>query len=434
VAYREIAMWEILEVLRRLGRGEKQRAVARVTGHGRMTVRRYEEVARELGWTSLEAPDEALAQAVAVRLRPGGQTRPDGATETELLRHLKQLREWLCPDDERRGLQLTKVHELLTRQGVHVPYSSLHRFAVKHCDFGVAHHVTVRRAEVAPGELAEVDFGRMGLVYDAASGKQRFHHALIVTLVHSRHQYVHICLQQRLEELIAGLEAAWGFFGGVPARVVIDNLKAAVTKADRYDPIFQRVFSEYADYRGFVIDAAVARHPTGKPVVERAVQYVRERFFRGEQWIDRDHVQREASRWCLCVAGQRIHGTTRQRPIEVFEQVERAALTSLTRPAFDPPTWAECKVHPDHHIQFKKGFYSVPTRHVGKTVSVRGDSKLVRIFVKGELVKTHKCIGKSHRSTDLRAFRQYTSKRHISRHKQLKYRYQRLPTVPEQEP
>jgi transposase len=398
MAYREIAMWEILEVLRRLGRGERQRAVARATGHGRMTVIRFARAAQDLGWTPGEhEPDEALARAVAAQLRPGAKERDPGASERLLAPHRDRLREWLVPDDGSRGLQLAKAHELLARQGVKVPYSSLHRFVTKHAD---SRRITVRRADSAPGEGAEVDFGRLGLVFDPESGRQRVHHALIVTLLHSRHQYVHVCVTQKLEDVIAGLEAAWEFFGGVVARVVLDNLKAAVTKADRYDPTFQRVFAEYAHYRGFVIDAAVPRHPTGKPTVERAVQYVRERFFRGEQWIDRDHVQREARRWCLEVAGQRTHGTTRQRPLVVFENVEQPVLQPLTKPPFDPPQWAECKVHPDHHIQFAKALYSVPTRHVGKTVSVRGDSKLVRIYVGGELVKTHERVAAGRRSTD----------------------------------
>jgi transposase len=401
MAYREIAMWEILEVLRRLGRGERQRAVARATGHGRMTVIRFARAAQELGWTpGKREPDEALAQAVAAKLRPGAKEREPGASEELLAPHQDRLREWLVPDDGTRGLQLTKAHELLTRQGVKVPYSSLHRFVTKHCGFADSRRITVRRAESAPGEVAEVDFGRLGLVFDRESGKPRVHHALIVTLLHSRHQYVHICATQKLEDVIAGLEAAWEFFGGVVARVVLDNMKTAITKADRYDPTFQRVFAEYSQYRGFVIDAAVPRHPTGKPIVERGVQYVRERFFRGEQWIDRDHVQREARRWCLEVAGQRIHGTTRQRPLVVFENVEQPALQPLTKPPFDPPQWAQCKVHPDHHIQFAKAIYSVPTRHIGKTVSVRGDSKLVRIYVTGELVKTHERRPAGGRSTD----------------------------------
>jgi len=75
-------------------------------------------------------------------------------------------------------------------------------------------------------------------------------------------------------------------------------------------------------------------------------------------------------------------------------------LQPITKPPFDPPQWAPCKVHPDHHIQFDKALYSVPTRHVGKTVSSRGDSKLVRIYVDGELVKTHERRPAGRRSTD----------------------------------
>jgi hypothetical protein len=182
--------------------------------------------------------------------------------------------------------------------------------------------------------------------------------------------------------------------------VVLDNLKAAVTKPDRYDPTFGRTFAEYARYRGFVIDAAVPRHPQGKPHVERQVPYVRESFFRGESWLDRAHVQREAVRWCCEVAGQRIHGTTRQRPLAVFENIEKPALQPLVRERFDPPTWARAKVHPDHHIQFQKAIYSVPTRHVGKEVWVRGDRKLIRVFVDGECVKLHKRVREGCRSTD----------------------------------
>jgi hypothetical protein len=149
-----------------------------------------------------------------------------------------------------------------------------------------------------------------------------------------------------------------------------------------------------------VIDAAVPHHPKGKPHVERGVQYLRESFFRGESWIDRDHVQREAVRWCLEVAGTRLHGTTQKRPLGVFENVEKPALHPLERERFDPPTWARAKAHPDHHIQFQKALYSVPTRHVGKSVWVRGDAKLLRVFVDGECIKTHERVAEGCRSTD----------------------------------
>lgn len=390
MAYREVGMWEILDVLRRIGRGESKSAVKRATRHGRATIRRYIETAEELGWVAgLHEPDEMLAADVFARLRPGRSPEP-GEAEKVLLPHATQIRDWLEPKaEQRRGLRLTKVHELLRRRGVEVPYSSLHRFAVKHCGFADKRRLTVRVADCAPGELAEVDYGRLGLVRDPDRGGRRVVWALCVTLVHSRHQYVHVTHSQKVPALIEGLEEAWEFFGGVPARVVLDNLKAAITKADRYDPTVQRVFDEYARYRDFIIDPAVPRHAKGKPHVERNVPYVRDNFFAGESWEDLAHVQREARTWCLTVAGTRIHGTTRKPPLGVFENVERAALRPITKPRFDTPDWGECKVHGDHHVSFGKALYSVPTRHVGKKVWVRADSKLVRIYVDGKPVKVH---------------------------------------------
>jgi hypothetical protein len=400
MAYREVAMWEILSVLRRPGRGDGQTAIAEATGHSRSTVRRYERTARTLGWTRETEPDEELAAAVARSLSPAAQRGP-GDTESDLLPYADRIRDWLKPPPgEKRGLRLTKIHELLVRQGVHVPYSSLHRFAVKHCGFSEGRRITVRMEEVEPGELAEVDFGRLGYVPDPGTGGKRLLWALVVVLPSSRHQYVHVTHTQTVQDLIEGLEDAWASFGGTPRRVILDNLRAAITKADRYDPIFQRTFEEYAAYRGFTIDAAVVRHPTGKPHAERSVPYIRDSFFRGESWRDAAEVQARALRWCVDTAGRRIHGTTRKRPIEVFEAEERPALTPLSKPRFDPPRWAEAKVHPDHHVSFGKALYSVPTRFIGQSVWVRGDRMLVRIYASGELVKIHPKQPPGGRATD----------------------------------
>ena len=118
MAYHEVAMWEILSVLERLRRRESKAAITRATGRSRSTVRRYERVARELGWTPEgDAPTEALAADVGRRLHPASDRDP-GDIEAELLPHLEQLRAWLTPGPtEKRGLRLTKVHQLLTRTG-----------------------------------------------------------------------------------------------------------------------------------------------------------------------------------------------------------------------------------------------------------------------------------------------------------------------------
>ena len=168
MAYREVAMWEILAVLERIGRGETQAGVARATGHVTKTIRRYVRTARKLGWEAgTGPPTEELAAAVYQRHRPAAGRGP-GAVAKDLLAHREKIRAWLeASPGERWGLRLTMVRELLERQGVRVAYTTLHRFfAVKHCGFGRGARTTVRMAECDAGELAEVDFGRLGRVWD----------------------------------------------------------------------------------------------------------------------------------------------------------------------------------------------------------------------------------------------------------------------------
>ena len=134
--------------------------------------------------------------------------------------------------------------------------------------------------------------------------------------------------------------------------------------------------------------------------MERQIPYVRENFFKGERFRDREHVQQEAIQWCQTTAGLRIHGTTRQRPRVVFEQEEQNALVPFTEERFDPPQWGLCKVHPDHHIRLGYALYSVPTPYIGQQVDVRKDSQLVRLYLKGQLIKTHPLVAPGKRSTD----------------------------------
>jgi hypothetical protein len=105
-------------------------------------------------------------------------------------------------------------------------------------------------------------------------------------------------------------------------------------------------------------------------------------------------------KWCRTFAGLRIHGTTRKRPFLVFEEEEQKALLPLSDERFDVPAFALCTVHRDHHIMFKKGGYSLPTKYIGKEVDVRGDSALVRIYYQNQLIRTHPKVAVGKRSTN----------------------------------
>jgi transposase len=337
--------------------------------------------------------DELIGAVLeAVRpVRPAGHGDSWAAVEP----HEAQIKAWL--ED---GLRLTKVHRLLERRGVMVPYRTLHRFAVERLGFGRAARRTVRVDDPDPGRECQVDFGRMGLIDDPASGRQRVLHALIFTACYSRHSFVWLSFRQTTQAVIAGFEAAWVFFGGVFAVVIPDNLKAIVDEADNLDPRFNAAFLEYAQDRGFVIDPARIRRPTDKPRCERTVAYVRDSWFKGEVFSDIDQAQRSAEAWSRTTAGLRVHGTTCARPAEVFAAEEAPVLLVLPVMPYDLPVYARPKVARDRHIEVAKALYSVPDWLVGGYVDVRADSKLVKVFWRGRLVKVHPRKPPGGRSTD----------------------------------
>src|SRR5213596_383530 len=207
MAYREVRMMDIDQVMRRWLAGERIRAVARSTGLDRNTVRRLIRVGQQVGLKLGAAwPDEAKLQSIRERLSRPGAAREQGPIEQALLQRQSQIQAWL-----KDQLILTKIHELLGREGFAVPYPTLHRFARKYCGFGKPAG-TVRRIEGTPGEFAEVDFGQLGLMQELGSGRRRVVHGFMMVLGYSHDpaQGTVRCLdQRRLSALFRLGRRAW---------------------------------------------------------------------------------------------------------------------------------------------------------------------------------------------------------------------------------
>ena len=328
MAYREVSRVEIAEVVRRWQSGESQRQIASGTGLSRKTVRRYIRAGVEAGLTR-DGPvpsEDQLTRLVGLNLST--PRKVETPTEDVLVPWADQVYEWLTAD----RLQVTRIHELLAARGCEVSYASVGRF-IRRRGWQRRSATTVRMEESAPGEVAEMDFGRLGLIEDPETGRRRAVWALIIVLSYSRHSFVWPTFSQKLVDVIEGLEAAWAFFEGVPKYLVIDNFPAAVAGVDPLHPRLTRGFLEYSQHRGFISDPARVRHPRDKPRVERGVPYVRERFFKGGEFTGLSDMRSAARRWCLEVAGQRIHGTTRRQPLTVFRQEERHTLGRVGRRA-----------------------------------------------------------------------------------------------------
>jgi transposase len=394
--FREVSVVEAREVLRLWLMGHSQRESSRLAGVNRKTGDRYLKVARAAGLTREgglgQLTDELLGEVLGqVRPgRPGGHGQSWGQLEGERGFLAEKLDE---------GLRLTKVHELLGRRGVMVPYRTLHRFCVAELEFG-QRRGTVRVVDGEPGHEVQVDFGRMGMVHDALRQQRRWVWGLVFTAVFSRHLFCWLTFEQTTAAVIAGCEEAWGYFGGVFRVLIPDNLTPVVVKADRVAPHFNTAFQEYAQSRGFVIDAARAGHPTDKPRVERQVPYCRESGFRGESFTSFEQARAHMVKWGLGTAGMRVHGTTQRRPREHFEAEERHLLLPAPSERYDPPIYARPKVARDRHIEVGKALYSVPDGHIGHHVDVRADRHLVRISLHGQVIKVHPRKPPGGRSTD----------------------------------
>ena len=400
MGFREVGVVEVREVLRGWVEGAGLRRVAERSGVDRKTARRYVVAAEAEGLVrgaGVEGLTDELIGAVVAAVRP---VRPNGhgASWEALVGWEEQIRGWVGGGDGHPPLSIVKIEELLARQGCRVPYRTLHRFAVEVCGFGVRSR-TVRVVDGEPGVECQIDFAQMGFILDAETGKRRRVHALIFTAVVSRHLFVWLTYSQTLAAMIAGCEAAWGFFGGCFKVLVPDNLKAVVTAADAVNPRLSAGWLDYAQHVGFATDPARVRTPQDKPRVERAVQYVRGNFWAGERFTDLDDAQARVTTWCAERAGMRIHGTTAARPAEMFAELQARCLLPVPAP-YDVPVFTRVKVHRDFHVEVARSLYSVPEQWIGQYLDARADTVLVKLYCQGRLVKTHPRQPPGGRSTD----------------------------------
>jgi len=397
MSYRELTMVDVKELLRRWRAGQGVRRITRETGADRKTVRRYLKQAKKLELhVAPELTDEQVGQVAEKTQGQRGVERSDAWEQ--LPKHKELLEKWL---KRSKPLRLRKAHELLVRRGVQVSYWILRRFVIEELGWK-ERDVTVLLEDPDPGQEAQVDFGKMGLIPDEQTGKLHVLWALIVTLAFSRYQFVWPTFRQTTEAVCEALDAAWQFFGGCPVSIIPDNTKAMVIWPDPLKPRLTEAFGDYVQARGLYVDPARIRHPKDKPKVENQVQFVRNNWFAGEEFRGLQDARDRAHWWCAEKAGMRIHGTTCQVPRHVYEQQEKATMNPPPADVFDVPLYGTATVRRDCHIQVERALYSVSYRLVGKDIELRtrADKSTVKAYLGAKLVKVHPRKPAGGRSTD----------------------------------
>jgi transposase len=224
-----------------------------------------------------------------------------------------------------QGVEMTTIfHRLQDDHGYCGSYSSVRRYVRK---LRPDEPEVVVRVHTAPSEEAQVDFGSVGKLYDPVSGRMRRAYVFIATLGYSRHQYAELVFDQKVPTWIALHRRAFESWGGVPKRIVPDNLKAAVAKVLVHDPVLAEAYRRMAQHYGFLISPTRPRTPRHKGKVESGVRYVKRNFMAGQEFLDIHAANQRLKIWVREQAGTREHGTTHQAPLRLFHE----SLTHSTR-------------------------------------------------------------------------------------------------------
>jgi transposase len=341
-------------------------------------VKRYRQWAQEQGLLKGELPDHQsllqLLNATMPEKKPPQNNSKAGPYRERIEKLIKE------------KVQVTAIYDRLKEQGYSGSYASVLRLARQVDPKPVE---TFTRKECEPGEEAEIDFGYVGKMWDA-EGNLRKAWAFVMVLCWSRYAYVEFVFDQKMETWLRCHRNALEFFGGIPQRLVIDNLKSGITHAVWDDPHVQMAYRECAEHYGFLILPCRPATPEHKGKVEGGVGFVQGRFMGGKDTLELAQANRDVRKWCQNEAGMRIHGTTKEQPRRRFDEVEKERLKPLPSTPYDLSIWKQAKLHHDCHIVFEGSYYSAPFRLVGQTLWVCAGTHQVRLFTeKHELVATH---------------------------------------------
>jgi len=380
MADRRKSIVDIRAILMPLRAGVSQRQIERDLKLNRRTVKKYRAWAEQHGLLVGELPPLEQLQALLAQTMPERQP-PQNVSTVESYRAVVE--KLVAEKVETRA-----IYQRLQEKGFDGTYMAVYRF-VRQLK-GQPLRATVR-VERPPGEESQVDFGYAGWLIDPATGQLRRAWAFVMTLSWSRHQYVEFVWDQQVETWLLCHRHGFEYFGGVPERVVIDNLKAAIVKASRDEPAVQASYQECALHYGFRIAPCRVRTPQHKGKVEQGgVHYVKRNFLGGREVTSLTQANEEVLVWCRTTAGLRRHGTTKEQPLQRFEETERERLQPLPTSPYELAIWKQLTLNRDCYVEFEASYYSAPYRLIGQPVWLCVNLKQVRIFdTNYNLLATH---------------------------------------------
>jgi transposase len=366
---RMLAPEDVDRIFELSGQGLGSKRIARELGVSRNSVRRY------------------LAGATAgFHQRPAAR-RLDDAT----LREVHQLFGTVAEGNT------VVIQQELARRGIPAELRTLQRAVATLRQEQRAEALATVRFETPPGQQLQIDFGEK-LVRIAGQPVKVY--LMTAVLGHSRRLYCRAFLAQRQDDWLEGLEGAFRHFGGLTEQILCDNASPLVTSHDRQTGavVWNPGFEAFCRDRGLTARACRPRRARTKGKIERGVGYVKHNALAGRSFASFAELERHLAVWMVEVADQRIHGTTKERPIVRFQRDERQALRPLpTRPLAVRTRRLKRRVSTDCFVDIDTIRYSVPYRHVRETVEVVVQQEQVEIWLRGSCIARHVRCHEPHR-------------------------------------
>lgn len=374
---RRIKMYEYRQIIYRLKHGQTIRAIARDGLAGRLKIAFIQKIAEQNGWLNQDVltPDEGVLEAIFKAAAKTIQIPKTHAYE-------ELIKKWL----EQEVQASTIYAHLVEHHGFKGSYSGVQRHILKLK--GHEHKLTVP-LQFQPGEAAQIDFGKGPDLYDQRTKKVESTWFFIMTLCWSRHQYVEIITHQDIETWLNCHQNAFNWFGGVVKKLIIDNPKCAITKACYHEPQIQRSYESFAQAYGTIISACPPREPKKKGRVEAGVKYVKRNFLPLREFRDLQDANLQLKKWIVAVAGQRVHGSTFDKPIERFNEIEAKLLMPLPITPPEIAVWRKVTLYKNCHINYNQCFYSAPHILYAEELWLKQTATIVMIYQEQVVVAQH---------------------------------------------
>ncbi len=382
------------KIVLQLIEGKSFNSIAKDLGVGKRRIKKLYSKSLGAGYITLlrplpPFPEKLFSEKIAGKNRSQNSSRKSIYDEL-LMPHLEDIKIKI----ELNYHQVTIIEEL----PVVVPKSSFSRFIKRHgleLKRKKANSV-VPEIFTEPGDVLQLDWGKIRDVIDPATGTKKTLWALVGVLGFSRFMMVKFVWTNSVEVTMSAIEDMLRELGGVPRKIVSDNPKCFATTASLYEPVINVAMERFAGHYGMIIDCLPPRRPELKGKVERLMPYARRLFESYGEFVSLEHAQAHMNKK-LIIANERKHGTLKKRPIDMFLLDEAHLLKELPPLAFSREEYQDSKVRKDGHVCFRGKFYSVGEKLTGEMTFIIGNADTVAIYLKGELLESHQRIKDGYR-------------------------------------